>query len=184
MIVPFLKDEALIENIRSRPAESENFDVWWLGQSGYLIHWQGRFLLLDPYLSDSLTEKYAATDKPHVRMTELVVHPNLLDFVDVVTSSHNHTDHLDASTLVPILDANPNIKFIIPEANRAFVVDRLGCNFDFPIGLNDGQQVLVDPFRFYGIPAAHNNLDRDKQGCCFYMGVHCSIWSVDHLSQW
>ena len=29
----------------------------------------GRHLLLDPYLSDSLTKKYAATDKPHVRMT-------------------------------------------------------------------------------------------------------------------
>ena len=35
-------------------------------------------ILIDPYLSDSLTKKYAATDKPHTRMSELVVRPELL----------------------------------------------------------------------------------------------------------
>ena len=48
-------------------------------------------LLLDPYLSDSLTQKYTATDKPHVCMTARVVAPERLDFIDLVTSSHNHT---------------------------------------------------------------------------------------------
>ena len=47
------------------------------------------------------------TDKPHVRMTRRVVAPERLDFVDVVTSSHNHTDHLDAETLGPLRGANP-----------------------------------------------------------------------------
>ena len=32
-------------------------------------------LLIDPYLSDSLARKYAATDKPHVRMTALAIAP-------------------------------------------------------------------------------------------------------------
>jgi L-ascorbate metabolism protein UlaG (beta-lactamase superfamily) len=27
--------------------------------------------------------------------------PERLDFMDVVTSSHNHTDHLDVETLIP-----------------------------------------------------------------------------------
>ena len=57
------------------------------------MQWNDHHLLLDPYLSDSLTRKYAATDKPHVRMTELVIDPARLDFIDAVTSSHNHTDH-------------------------------------------------------------------------------------------
>jgi L-ascorbate metabolism protein UlaG (beta-lactamase superfamily) len=30
--------------------------LWWLGLSGFLIQWQGHHLLLDPYLSDSLTK--------------------------------------------------------------------------------------------------------------------------------
>ena len=64
-------------------------------------------LLLDPYLSDSLTDKYAQTDKPHAGMTERVVAPERLNFIDVATSSHNHTDHLDPDTLGPLLKANP-----------------------------------------------------------------------------
>src|SRR5690606_3463724 len=97
--------------------------------------------LIDPYLSDSLTRKYADTDKPHIRMTELVIHPEKLDFIDLVTSSHNHTDHLDAETLKPIIRNNLNIDFIIPEANRDFVTQRVGIDINFPIGLNDGEQV-------------------------------------------
>jgi L-ascorbate metabolism protein UlaG (beta-lactamase superfamily) len=72
-----------------------------------LIAHGGKYLLLDPYLSDSLTRKYAATDKPHDRLSALAIEPHALDFVDVVTSSHNHTDHLDAETLSPLFEANP-----------------------------------------------------------------------------
>ncbi|MCA9202273.1 MAG: MBL fold metallo-hydrolase, partial [Planctomycetales bacterium] len=104
---PRLAHDALLADIRAARGISDQLHLWWLGQSGFLAQWQGRHLLFDPYLSDSLTNKYAATDKPHVRMSERVVEPARLDFVDVVTSSHNHTDHLDAETLGPILQANP-----------------------------------------------------------------------------
>jgi hypothetical protein len=53
---------------------------------------------------------------------------------------HDHTDHLDAQTLRPILASNPKTKLVIPEANRAFVAARLAkaasgrpvvaCRFD------------------------------------------------------
>lgn len=59
--------------------------VWWLGQSGFLVHRAGHYLLLDPYLSDSLTRKYAGTDKPHVRICPLAVEPGELDMVEVAT---------------------------------------------------------------------------------------------------
>ena len=170
MIKPFQKDTALLADIgRTRNAKT-GFRVWWMGQSGFLVQWQGRHLLLDPYLSDSLTVKYAETDKPHVRMTELVVDPGALDFIDVVTSSHNHTDHLDASTLNPLRRANPDLQLVIPEANRAFVADRLGCDSDWPIGLAAGGEAEVAGFTFHGIPAAHNDLETDEAGLHKFMG--------------
>ena len=73
--------------------------IWWLGQSGFLIGHEGRHLLVDPYLSDSLTAKYEGTETPHVRMHPHVVAPEQLAFVDVVLSTHGHTDHLDGETL-------------------------------------------------------------------------------------
>jgi L-ascorbate metabolism protein UlaG (beta-lactamase superfamily) len=169
MIAAYKKDNELIDEINSFK-NNEGFTIWWLGQSGYLLQWKGKRVLLDPYLSDSLTKKYLTTDKPHTRISELVVSPELLQNISVVTSSHNHTDHLDAETLIPILKNNPGIKFIIPEANRNFVAERVKCPVDFPIGLNDKQSVTIDEFTFHGLPARHNEIDRDEYGNCKYMG--------------
>lgn len=170
LIPAYQKDEELLADISSTESELTGFRVWWLGQSGFLVQWQGKYLLFDPYLSDSLTHKYATTDKPHVRMSERVIDPARLDFVDVVTSSHNHTDHLDADTLLPLLAANLDIQLVIPEANREFVANRLGCEPTFPIGMNDTFQKDVAGFRFFGIPAAHNEVERDFLDQCKFMG--------------
>lgn len=182
MIVPFQQDDALLADIRRADASAEVLHAWWLGQSGFLIAWNGFHLLIDPYLSDSLTAKYANTDKPHGRMTERVIAPERLDFIDVVTSSHNHTDHLDAETLCPIIAANPAIRLIIPEANRDFVAQRLGCAPHWPIGLDAGQQRDLPPMTVVGIPAAHEAIDRDAQGRCVYLGFvfHLGPFAIYH----
>ena len=76
MIEPVAADAALLADIRATAdVMDEHVRLWWLGQSGFLVQWRGRHLLLDPYLSDSLTRKYAATEKPHIRMTRRVVDP-------------------------------------------------------------------------------------------------------------
>lgn len=172
LIPAFLHGEALQRQINEcrKHAGKDAFDIWWLGQSGFLIQWNGHCLLLDPYLSDSLTVKYANTDKPHVRMSECVIGPSMLNQIDIVTSSHNHTDHLDAETLIPLLSVNPDIRFLIPEANRDFVAGRVKCSTSFPVGLNDGERVTIHPFTFHGIPAAHNDIERDESGRCRFMG--------------
>lgn len=172
MIKPHNSGPALATEIRNakRAGSVDSFDIWWLGQSGFLIQWNKKCLLFDPYLSDSLTKKYANTNKPHERISELVIEPHLLDCMDVVTSSHNHTDHLDAETLMPLFRVNPNIQFVIPEANRSFVVDRVKCDVNFPIGLNDSEMKVVNDFTFHGVPAAHNEIERDAEGRCRFMG--------------
>ena len=170
LIKPLQQGDSLLDDIQQARDTPSALHSWWLGQSGFLLQYNGQHLLFDPYLSDSLTVKYANTDKPHIRLSERVIDPAFLSMVDVVTSSHNHTDHLDAETLLPLFAANSAIQFVIPEANRAFVGDRLQCNPLMPVGLNDGQSVKVGPFVLHGIPAAHNNLERDAQGQCKFMG--------------
>jgi len=170
LIPAIKKDEELLAEMDSFITDGDHFYLWWLGQSGFLLQWKRQRVLIDPYLSDSLTKKYAATDKPHTRMSELVIRPDLLKNISIVTSSHNHTDHLDAETLIPILKNNPGIKFIIPEASRDFVAERTKCDKDFPIGLNDGMHLAIGGFTFHGIPARHNEIERDEAGNCKYMG--------------
>ena len=112
----FQKDEVFMADVR-RALEAGASGLWWLGQSGFLVVQKGEATVLDPYLSDSLTHKYAKTDKPHVRVTERVVAPEALaeiGRVRIITSTHNHTDHLDAETLRPLLEKNPGARLVIP----------------------------------------------------------------------
>jgi L-ascorbate metabolism protein UlaG (beta-lactamase superfamily) len=176
MIRPALQDDAFLADVRAADAQDDRFRLWWLGQSGFLLQYRGGHLLLDPYLSDSLTRKYADTDKPHVRMTGRVVDPRRLDFIDAVTSSHNHTDHLDAETLLPLMRANPRMQLIIPEANREFAAGRLGVDPAIPVGLRSGESATVAPFRITAVPAAHEQLDPGFLG---YV-VRFDAWSVYH----
>lgn len=176
MIEPVLKDAALLADVKAANRDDGQFRLWWLGQSGFLVQWGGQHLLFDPYLSDSLTKKYANTDKPHVRMTARAVDPSALDFIDVVTSSHNHTDHLDGETLVPLLRANEDIVLVVPEANRRFVAERLKIDPSFPTGLEIEQSVQIGQFRIEAVPARHEELGPEFVGYVVGFGP----WTIYH----
>jgi L-ascorbate metabolism protein UlaG (beta-lactamase superfamily) len=182
VIRPFQSHDALLADIHASDRRDGNFRLWWLGQSGFLLQWQGVHVLLDPYLSDSLTKKYSQTDRPHVRMTELVIDPARLPFADIVTSTHNHTDHLDAETLRPILEANPSLKLVIAEANRAFVADRVRIDPALPIGVDDRTSVVIAGIQFSGIAAAHETVERDEHDrvkCLGYV-LQFGGWTIYH----
>jgi L-ascorbate metabolism protein UlaG (beta-lactamase superfamily) len=170
LIPAFKKDEVLLKEMDSLLNDESQFHLWWLGQSGFLLQWKGKRVVMDPYLSDSLTKKYAATDKPHTRMSELVISPASLKNIDILSSSHNHTDHLDADTIIPILKSNPGIKFIVPEANRSFVAERVKVSASSLTGIKDGQMVKLGEFSFHGIPSKHDEIERDENNNCRYMG--------------
>jgi L-ascorbate metabolism protein UlaG (beta-lactamase superfamily) len=121
--------------------------IWWLGQSGFLIGCDGRHLLVDPYLSDSLTRKYEGTETPHVRMHPRVVAPEELAFVDVVLATHGHTDHLDAETLRAV--AAP---LVAPARIAGLARERSGGAVT-PI--SEGETVDAGGFRVTAVPAVH-----------------------------
>jgi L-ascorbate metabolism protein UlaG (beta-lactamase superfamily) len=172
MIRPLRAGEAFLADVREA---GDGLHLWWLGQSGFLVAWEGRHLLLDPYLSDSLTRKYAGTDKPHVRMTERVIDPAELGFVDVVTASHAHTDHLDPDTL----RALPGAQLVAPAAHRELAAERAGRE---PLGIDDGETVTVAGFTITAVPAAHEAIERDAEGRMLHLGyvVRCGPYALYH----
>ena len=173
MITPVQSGDAFLADVRG--ADPDRLQLWWVGQSGFLLAWQGRHLLLDPYLSDSLTRKYADTDKPHVRMTGMVVEPSALRFVDAVTASHAHTDHLDGDTL----RALGGVPIIAPEAHRELVAERAGRE---PLGIDDGKTVDVAGFAITAVPAAHEEIEYDDAGRMLHLSyvVMCGPYALYH----
>lgn len=164
MIEPLQRDAVFLADVTATMARREGVSLWWLGQSGYLIAYDGVCIAVDPYLSDSLTVKYANTSKPHIRMGHRVVDPALLSMVSLVTSSHNHTDHLDAETIRPMMRANPELQIVCSQANVAFAAERLGVDVARITGVGRGSPLTHGPFRLHVVPAAHNTREQDAAG--------------------
>jgi L-ascorbate metabolism protein UlaG (beta-lactamase superfamily) len=144
---PALADDAFLVDVRGA---GDGLNLWWLGQSGFLIAWEGRHLVIDPYLSDSLTAKYAGTETPHLRMTRRVVAPEALDFVDAVASTHAHTDHLDPETLPAILARGATL--VCPARIADVARERSGVE---PATVAEGEAVEIAGFRIEAVPAEH-----------------------------
>ncbi len=179
MIEPLLADDALVADIHDATSgEPDALHIWWLGQSGFLCICGDIRVVLDPYLSDSLTRKYASTDKPHVRMTRRVIDPIRLERITVAASSHNHTDHLDAETLHALRRTNPELPLVLPRVNITFAAERLGVSPDDPVfnGIGVGETTSVDGVSFTAIPAAHETLSPATVG---YL-VRFRGWTVLH----
>ena len=182
MIAAAQKDAALLADIRRAPRDADSFQLWWLGQSGFLVHYLGHYFLFDPYLSDSLTQKYHDTTKPHVRLSERVIDPAQLDMISHVTSSHNHTDHLDAETLQPIARANPGCTLLLPTVNEDFARQRLSDAAFRYIGLDESSTYTDSVWTVHGITAAHNEVVRNEHGQSSYLGFVLSFgaFSIYH----
>jgi L-ascorbate metabolism protein UlaG (beta-lactamase superfamily) len=146
VIEPYLADDAFLADVEAMRG-TPGVHVWWLGQSGFLIACEGRHVVVDPYLSDSLTAKYAGTETPHVRITRRVVAPERLGFVDVALSTHGHGDHLDEETLRAIG---------APLVAAAGTVEVARARTDGEVaGLSEGESVEVAGFRIEAVPAIH-----------------------------
>lgn len=178
MITPLLADADFVLDVLATRQRRHGVSLWWLGQSGFLIHYNGVCIAIDPYLSDSLTKKYADTSKPHVRMTARVVDPALLDMVSLVTSSHNHTDHLDAETIGPMWRANPDLQVVCSAANVAFAAERLGVMPAQIGGLRRDVAWRHGPYTLSVVPAAHNEREHDADGHERYIGLVIDVGGV------
>jgi L-ascorbate metabolism protein UlaG (beta-lactamase superfamily) len=92
----------------------------------------------------------------------------------MITSSHNHTDHFDPATLMPILVNDPGPVLVVPAANRDISVERLepfvprlSSRLRF---LDDGTSLTIGDIVVHGIASAHNTLERDENGHCRFLG--------------
>lgn len=149
LIEPYLADDAFLEDVEG--AVEPGLHLWWLGQSGFLVQVDGEHLLIDPYLSDSVTESYAATDTPYERLTRRVLAPERLSFVDVVACTNGNPDHLDPGTLPEILSAGAQL--VCSAGSEILTENRIGRPAD--VVLAPGDDVEIGGFRLEAVPAHH-----------------------------
>jgi L-ascorbate metabolism protein UlaG (beta-lactamase superfamily) len=123
-------------------------ELTWLGQGGFLLA-SGRWrVAIDPYLSDALAAKgLARMIPPPCSLAELA--PSL------VVCTHDHDDHLDPQTVLPVADAWPESRFAGPPAVVGHLA-RLGIAVHRCTALSPGQKLSHDCFTVAAAPARHN----------------------------
>lgn len=158
-----------------RPAAADAGDVtlWWLGQAGFAVRHGDRLLLIDPYLSESLAEKYRGRLFPHTRMHPSPVGPEELRGVTDVLCTHAHTDHMDPWTIHGLLRYNEP-RFVVPLAERERAHER-GVPAGHTTCARAGDPIDLDGITIGPVPAAHEHLEWDDRGNHRFLGYVLTV---------
>jgi L-ascorbate metabolism protein UlaG (beta-lactamase superfamily) len=169
MLKPVLSGKDLIEDIAATEFPGDGVAVWWLGQSGYVYKSREATVYIDPYLSDSLTQKYKGTEKPHIRMTASPLRPSQVGNADIVISTHKHSDHMDPETAPAILKNSPASVYVVPRAHMQHVT-AWGIQPDRIIPADADESLYLKGIELCAIPSAHEQLDYTEEAGYPYMG--------------
>lgn len=153
----------------------EALRILWLGQAGFVIDGDGKRVVIDPYLSDSLAQKYRGTRFDHRRMMAPPVTAAAIGHVDVVMATHHHSDHLDPGTLPALMDANDKARLVVPAAARDLALARAGIGPERLTEIDAGQTICFAGIAVTATRAAHEQLDYDGEGRSRFLGLAMRI---------
>ena len=86
--------------------------ITWIGQAGLVIKTNELSIIVDPYLSNScfelspLNNRRFDADKSYLK-----------EKYDVIIFTHDHLDHTDPESYIPILENNPQITVLAPKSS-------------------------------------------------------------------
>lgn len=115
--------------------------VTWLGHAGFLLHFAGRNILIDP--------NWALWHGPVKRVSHPSLPINALPYIDLVLITHAHFDHLHLPSLRAIAAGQP---IIVPQGVGNVVKN---CAFNRVIELDYWQSVSLDGIHVTLVPTKH-----------------------------
>ena len=177
MIEPMKTGTELLEEIRATRPGPGSISVWWLGQSGFLVKSADATILIDPYLSEHLSAKYAGTARPYERMTRAPFRGADLSGIDLLLASHKHSDHLDPGSVPDLMHMSVRAMLLLP-ASIVPHAESLGLAASRMLGMVAGQTVRAAGVSIRAIPSAHEGLDIDSSGRHLYLGFVIEIGGI------
>ena len=145
--------------------------IYWLGQAGFIIEMAGYRIIIDPYLSNSLAEKYKDGPRSYERMMPAPIMIDSLDRIDLVLCTHHHTDHMDSATLAPLARRFPDLKFVVPAASHFLAREKIGVDDHRLFLMVAGQSITpLEGLTLHAVRASHETLETDAQGQHRFLG--------------
>lgn len=138
--------------------------LWFLGHACLLLRVTGRYVLMDPALSERASPLSFYGPK---RKTPVAAPVEKLPPIDVVLFSHNHYDHLDRATVRKLLRRFPDAQFMVPLGMKSWL-ERRGARYIEE--LDWWQEHQFGDLTFSAVPARHWSMrtfwDRNQSLWC------------------
>ncbi|MGN8631529.1 MBL fold metallo-hydrolase [Blautia sp. HCP3S3_G3] len=176
--------------------------LFYLGQVGFILKYQGKYLMIDGYLSDYVDRNFSSDLVQWKRLYPSPIRSEELDFLDYVFCTHTHCDHADPDTLKAVAECNQKAVFM-GCASVCSALKEYGIPAERICKIKADEEMLLEGnIRVTGVPAAHEELHPDGEGgyeetgilfalgekkifhsgdCCPYDGLEQRIQNCDAL---
>jgi L-ascorbate metabolism protein UlaG (beta-lactamase superfamily) len=160
----------------------EQLELYWLGQSGFLLRTRKVTWIIDPYLSNHLADKYRDHVFSHERMKPAPIAIEDLSALDYVFCTHIHGDHLDRPTLEAIAKNQSKTCFVLPGGIESEVSSLQIDHHRFIWAEADKSFWLEDEIEVVPLKAAHEDFEYDTRGRHRFLGYvfRCGEMTLYH----
>ena len=168
-VEPF--SEPLAQRLANSAANAAEIVLYWLGQAGFVLDLGSQRVLIDPYLSDSLAQKYRGTHYAHQRLMPAPIRPDEFTRLDLVLCTHRHTDHMDPDTLSVLAKRFPKLRFVVPAAAQTEACQRAGVSPQRLLLADAGKPLEIWPgLTLHPLAAAHETFSINAAGQHEWLG--------------
>jgi L-ascorbate metabolism protein UlaG (beta-lactamase superfamily) len=140
---------ALLDEIEgARPGAGEAW-LWYLGQHGFALNLGGLVFYIDTILNDLKDPEGGS-----LREYPPPFAPDAVRRADYVLCTHNHDDHLNLETLVPLARASPRTRFVVPRPWTG-LLGGAGIDAARVLGAREAEELNLGPVSILPVPALH-----------------------------
>jgi L-ascorbate 6-phosphate lactonase len=144
-LVPNVGQE-IIADVDGTQLAAGTLAVWFIGQAGFILKFpSGTVCYLDPWLSDLGGSE---------RAYPIPLDPRLITHCDILLTSHDHGDHIDADVDPIIMERSPQAVWVAPSGAEA-LVRRLGGTEARTVLLRGDDAATVKNVRITSLPSSH-----------------------------
>jgi L-ascorbate metabolism protein UlaG (beta-lactamase superfamily) len=148
--------KALLDEIsHSRPQPEEAY-IWFAGQHGFIINMGGTVFYIDVILNDLLDN-----NGDSFRVYPPPFEANAMQRVDYVLCTHNHIDHLNLDTLLPLSQSNPQTRFVVPAPCKNLLAEA-GIPQERILAARTGEPIMAGNIAIIPVPAIHTRFMQEE----------------------
>ncbi|MEI9813004.1 MAG: MBL fold metallo-hydrolase [Acidobacteriota bacterium] len=174
MLEPIKKGAELIKEIDQTISVTPT--LWWLGHAGFVIRFANITFYIDPCFSEI---------PGRTRLTAAPLDPAQIRHADMIFATHNHPGHLDAPSILHMLENSRTAKVALPKSAADHAHAR---GIPYPRMTTTDSGLRIEYFkdnlygRVYAVPSAHPTLDWTGPGGYPYLGyiIRFGRWTIYH----